>query len=167
MTKYVKKCKEMANQELMIFFIFISGNSCNPQVNKTDCLMTNEAKRSGQKKATANIHATASRHKQEMGSRQAPRWYQNHHCFSVTVSSCTSLPVMIIKMRSSDISEMFQQHRGLPIVVVGSSVTDIFIWINIQVLAFLLKKPIRICLLHLTPRLLLPPYATKTSQICC
>ena len=139
----------MANQELMIFFIFISGNSCNPQVNKTDCLMTNEAKRSGQKKATANIHATASRHKQEMGSRQAPRWYQNHHCFqssktftfSVIVSSCTSLPVMIIKMRSSNISEMFQQHRGLPIVVVGSSVTDIFIWINIQVLAFSVKMP--------------------------
>ena len=53
----------------MIFFIFMSGNSCNPQVNKTDCLMTNEAKRSGQKKATANIYATAYRHKQEMGSR--------------------------------------------------------------------------------------------------
>ena len=47
----------------------MSGNSCNPQVNKTDCLMTNEAKRSGQKKATANIYATAYRHKQEMGSR--------------------------------------------------------------------------------------------------
>ena len=139
----------MANQELMIFFIFISGNSCNPQVNKTDCLMTNEAKRSGQKKATANIYATAYRHKQEMGSRQAPRWYQNHHCFqssktftfSVIVSSCTSLPVMIIKMRVSNKSEMFQQHRGLPIVVGGSSVTDIFIWIYIQVQAFSVKMP--------------------------
>ena len=149
MTKYVIKCKEMANQEFMIFFIFISGNSCNPQVIKTDCFMTNEAKRSGQKTAPANIYATASRHKQEMGSRQAPRWYQNHHCFqssktftfSVIVSSCTSLPVMIIKMRSSNISEMFQQHRRLPIVVVGSSVTDIFIWINIQVLAFSVKMP--------------------------